>query len=335
MNVMPTLENSKLYFKDSFVFVGSMIISAMIIYPIIGIQGGIAWSSFAVLCTYSLYNAKPDRSNLFYVFFWMCIILSSIYIGKYLQLTIWFYLYLLILAYCYYIFFGRDPVFDRAIQYIIILSTMGTTMPHVAYGMPLGGAIGTFTALTICHYMLHKNHDLEAFRQSIFSIPLLKIQTHIIPSAIIYSFGMFACLWLPLQFGINKNFWATLTFILILTPKAQNVISNTILRLIGNLIAVSVLFFILEIPDSELVIPIALFAASFILPLCFGKNLIIVAFGVTCYSLVLVELAGYWHNPTTVLLLDRVIETIIGGMIAILASMLLKLCRLPIKAKLN
>lgn len=82
-------------FKDSFVFIGSMLISTAIIYPLIGIQSGIAWSSFAVLCTYSLYNAKPDRSNFLYVLLWMIIIMGSTYIGRFLHLSPWFYLYLL------------------------------------------------------------------------------------------------------------------------------------------------------------------------------------------------------------------------------------------------
>ena len=321
---MNLLKSLCLYFKDSFVFVGSMTISAAIIYPIIGLQGGIAWSSFAVLCTYSLYNAKPDRSNFLYVLFWMFLIMGSTYIGRLLHLSPWFYLYLLVIAYCYYFFFGRDPVFDRAIRFVIILSTIGTTMPHVTDGLPLGAVIGTLTALAVCHYMMRKHHDLEAFKQGIFTHELFKLETNIIPRALIYSIGMFICLWLPLYLGLNKNYWATLTFIMVMTPKAEKVMQNTCLRFLGSLVAVFVLYLIFQLPDSTAVIPIALFIFSFMLPLCFGKNFAIVTFGVTCYSLTLVELAGYWHNPTYSLLIDRMAETIIGGGIAIIASIILK-----------
>lgn len=48
---------SSLHFKDSFVFIGSIILSVLIASPFIGLQGAIAWTSFSVLCTYSLYNA--------------------------------------------------------------------------------------------------------------------------------------------------------------------------------------------------------------------------------------------------------------------------------------
>lgn len=314
-------------FKDSFVFIGSMLISTAIIYPLIGIQSGIAWSSFAVLCTYSLYSAKPDRSNFLYVLFWMIIIMGSTYIGRFLHLSPWFYLYLLIIAYCYYFFFGRDPVFDRAIRFVIILSTIGTTMPHITEGLPLGASIGTLTALSVCHYMMRKHKDLEAFKQGIFTHELFKLNTNIIPRALIYSLGMFICLWLPLYLGLNKNYWATLTFIMVMTPKAENVIHNTLLRFIGSLAAVILLFLLFQLPDSQQVIIIALFFFSFILPLCFGKNFAIVTFGITCYSLILVEIAGYWQNPAYTLLMDRILETCIGGFIAIIASIVLKFIR--------
>lgn len=313
--------------QDSFVFIGSMLISTALIYPIIGIQGGIAWSSFAVLCTYSLYNAKPDRSNLLYVSFWMLIIMSSTYIGRFLHLSPWFYLYLFIIAYCYYFFFGRDPVFDRAIRFIIILSTIGTTLPHITEGLPMGAFIGTVTALIVCHYMMRKHYDLAAFKQGIFTQDLFKLDTNIIPRAFIYSLGMFICLWLPLYFGLNKNYWATLTFIMVMTPKAENVVHNTLLRFIGSLAAVTLLFLLFQLPHIHDVIFIALFFFSFILPLCFSKNFAIVTFAVTCYSLVLVEISGYWQNPTYSLLMDRILETCIGGLIAIFTSIILKAIR--------
>jgi len=313
--------------RDSFVFTGSMLLSTVIIYPIIGIQGGIAWSSFSVLCTYSLYNAKPDQSDLLYISLWMFIIVGSTYIGRFLHLSPWFYFYLLIIAYCYYFFFGSDPVFDRAIRFVIILSTIGTTMPHITDGLPLGALIGSITALLICHYMTKKHYDLSAFKQGIFNQNLFKLNTNIIPRALIYSFGMFICLWLPLYLGLNKNYWATLTFIMIMTPKAESVVQNTLLRFIGSLAAVALLYLLFQLPNIHKVIIIALFLFSFILPLCFGKNFAIVTFAVTCYSLTLVEISGYWQNPTYSLLIDRVLETCIGGIIAILISIILKSIR--------
>lgn len=318
---------SQLSFKESTAFVSSMLISALIIYPLVGIQNGMAWSSFAVLCTYALYNAKPDRSNALYILLWLTIIMSSTYIGRFLHLTPPFYLYLFIITYCYYFFFGRDPVFDRAIRFVIILSTIGTTMPHITVGLPLGASVGSITALIICHYLMRKHNDLEAFKQGIFTYEIFKLNTNIIPRALIYSLGMFACLLLPLYLGVNKNYWATLTFIMVMTPKAETVIKNTLLRFLGSAIAVTILYFMFQVPDQQAIIVVAFVLFSFILPICFGKNIALVAFSVTCYSLTLIELVGYWHYPTESLLLDRLAETAIGGGIAILVSILLNAMR--------
>lgn len=322
------------FYKDSLVFVGSMLISALITAPFEGIQGSIAWTSFAVLCTYSLYNAKPNESNFFYVFFWMALVLLSTYIGQWLKLSWGFYLFLFVITYCYYFYFGRDPVFDRAIRFIILLSTMGTTLPDLTNGLPIGSAVGTLTALTVCHYLTRKNYDLNAFKQGIFTHSLFKLNTNIIPRATIYSLGMFACLLIPTYFGIDKIYWASLTFIMVMTPKADAVIHNTFLRFVGSIAAVILLYGVFQIPhihdfpiSISTIVLIALFVFSFILPLCFGHNFAIVTFGVTCYSLTLVELAGFWHDPTYTILIDRVIETMIGGTVAIIVSVLLKLMR--------
>lgn len=317
----------KVSFKSSIAFVSSMLISALIIYPLVGIQSGMAWSSFAVLCTYTLYNAKPDRSNVLYIAFWIFIIMGSTYIGRFLHLTPFFYVYLFIITYCYYFFFSRDPVFDRAIRFVIILSTIGTTMPHITVGLPLGATVGSLTALVICHYLMRKNLDLDAFKQGIFTYELFKLNTNIIPRAFVYSLGMFGCLLLPLYLEVNKNYWAIITFIMVMTPKAEAVIDTTIKRFVGSVIAVITLYFIFQVPDQKTVIVIAFVIFSFILPMCFGKNIILVAFGVTCYSLTLIELVGYWHYPTESLLFDRLAETAIGGGIAIVVSIILKAMR--------
>lgn len=320
-------------FKDSAVFLASMLLSSFIAAQFIDLRAAISWTSFSVLCTYSLYNAKPDRTNLLYVLFWMALILGSTYIGQLFHLSWKFYLYLFLISYFYYYFFGKDPVFDRAIRFVIILSTIGTALPEITEGLPIGAAIGTLSALLVCHYLLRKNIDLDAFKQGLFSHDLFKLNTHLFPRAFIYSFGMFLCLLIPHYLGIEKNYWATITFIMVMTPKAINVLHNTFIRFWGSLAAVLVLFGLFQIPhlDSDinnLYFMIALLLLfSFLLPLCFGKSFGIVTFGVTCYSLILVELSMYWQHPVLSLLMDRIVETIIGGIIAVITSFILKALR--------
>lgn len=324
---------NKIPFKDSIVFVTSMVVSALIAAQFIGLHAAIAWTSFSVLATYALYNAKPDRSNLLYVALWMILIFSSSYIGQLFHLTWKLYLFLFVLSYFYYYLFGRDPVFDRAIRFIIILATIGTALPKMNDGLAIGGAIGTISALLISHYLLRKEIDLEAFKQGIFTHDLFRLDTNLIPRAFIYSSGMFLSLIIPQMLGIEKNYWATITFLMVMTPKAMTVIHNTWLRFWGSVIAVIVLFILFQIsqhiPVNRLYIMIGLLLLfSFLLPICFKQSYLIVTLGVTCYSLVLVELTMYWdHPPMVELLIDRIIETFIGGVIAIVTSLILKVMR--------
>lgn len=321
------------YFKDSFVFLGSMILSALIAAQFMGLRGAIVWTSFSVLCTYSLYNAKPDRSNYLYLILWMTLVLGSAYVGQMLHLTWWFYLYLFVLSYFYYYLFGRDPVFDRAMRFVIILSTIGTALPKITDGLPIGSAIGTVSALIVCHFLLRKNMDLEAFKQGVFSQDLFRLQTHLIPRAFIYSLGMFLTLLIPHYLGIEKNYWATITFVMVMPPKASTVFRNSLLRFLGSIVAVLVLFLLFQVPQylpqmNETYYMIGLlFIFSFILPLSFTKGFTTVTFWVTCYSLVMVELGMYWNHPVLALLTDRIVETALGGIIAIITSWILKIMR--------
>ncbi|WP_051396313.1 FUSC family protein [Ignatzschineria larvae DSM 13226] len=321
------------YFKDSFVFLGSMILSALIAAQFMGLRGAIVWTSFSVLCTYSLYNAKPDRSNYLYLILWMALVLGSAYVGQMLHLTWWFYLYLFILSYFYYYLFGRDPVFDRAMRFAIILSTIGTALPKITDGLPIGSAIGTISALIVCHILLRKNMDLEAFKQGVFSQDLFRLQTHLIPRALIYSLGMFLTLLIPHYLGIEKNYWATITFVMVMPPKASTVFHNSLLRFLGSIVAVLALFLLFQVPQylpqmNETYYMIGLlFIFSFILPLSFTKGFTTVTFWVTCYSLVMVELGMYWNHPVLALLTDRIVETALGGIIAIITSWILKIMR--------
>lgn len=332
MPATPLSQKHHFHFKDSFVFVGSVVLSALIAMQFVSLRAAIIWTSFSVLSTYSLYNAKPDRSNLFDIVFWMIIISASTFVGVYFHLTWKLYLFLFVVSYFYYYLFGKDPVTDRAMRFIVVLTTIGTALPEITEGLPIGAAIGTFSALIVCHYLKRKNTDLSAFKQGIFTHDLFKLKTNLIPRSLIYSLGMSFALWLPHYLGIEKNYWATITFVMVMTPKATTVIQNTWKRFWGSIFAIGFLFLLFQIPhylhvDMEWFMLALLVAFSFILPLCFGPNYMWVTFGVTCYSLVLVEIAMFWTHPMMGILGDRIIETVIGGVIAIVTSWILRALR--------
>ncbi len=335
---MPTFI-SNFYHKNTagFVFLGSVLLSVMIATPLLGLRNSIAWTSFSVMYTYSLYNAKADASNLLNVFCWLIAIIGSAFITTHLHLSWAFYCYLLVLTYCYYYFYGVNPVFDRAMKFVIIFSTIGTAFSsgRILIDLPIGALIGTTTALIICHFLMRKKNDLNAFTLGGTSHDILKLKKNLIVRSVIYSCAMFMSLLIPQALGLGKIYWATLTFIMLVNPKSQGVFAQTVRRFIGSVLAVLLLyaiffgiyFFHLEAHMITIMIGMLL-ALSFIFPRLFvAKDYTIVTFGTTCYSLTLVELAAYWYHPNPILLYDRIAETLIGGTIAIIVGFILKKIR--------
>lgn len=321
-------------YLPSLVFVLSMTIAGLISIQFVNTRDGLVWASFSVLCTFALYNASRDKVNLLYIALFMVVILSSTFLGMLFQLGWQYYCFLFIITFIYYYQFGRGAVFDNGMRFIIILATIGTTMPAITNGLPIAGGLGIITALLVCSLLLHKAHDKNAFNLGLFQNERLTQSGKLIPRALFYSTALFLCMVLPDFFGFEKNYWALITFLMVLPPKTISVVKNSLYRFIGSVLAVLLLYLLFELPNY-FDLPINMirymillfFIFAFILPLCFGKSFLLVTFGMTAYSMLVVELAMYWDEPTPALLITRVIETFIGGMMAIIAGLFIKWIR--------
>lgn len=181
----------------------------------------------------------PIASNHLYVFFLMMIIMINNYIGYWLQLSWLFYVYLFAISCFFDITYGKDPVLDRAVRYIIMLSTIGTTLTSVSYELPVGYLIGTLTVLGVLFVLHLKNYDFTAFRNGLFSKELYTSKKHAVPRAFIYSTGMFLSLLIPEFLELGRIYWAPLTFVMVLNPKAEHVFKNTISRFAGSFLSVT------------------------------------------------------------------------------------------------
>lgn len=313
--------------KDGFIFLGSIIIAAAISYSIFGISG-VMWSSFSVLVTYTLYDARADRANHLYIFLWIVITIISTYIGSFLGLGPLFYIYLFGISYFFYLSFGKDPVMDRAVRYIIVLATIGTTLPHVSYELPASFIIGTVIALIILFGLSSKNIDFDAFRKGLFSRNVYSPGKNTLLRAFIYSTGMFLALLIPDFLHIGKPYWAPLTFVFLLNPKAEHILKMTLFRFWGSLLAVFSLSLLMMLPSNpSYTLLIYLVVVVFLYPSFLNENFAIKTFGISCLFLTLTETTFYWHDPTYSLLYNRIYETVIGGCMALLTSFILKRIR--------
>lgn len=148
------------------------------------------------------------------------------------------------------------------------------------------------------------------------------------PAAFIYSTGMFLSLLIPEFLELGRIYWAPLTFVMVLNPKAEHVFKNTISRFAGSFLSVILLMIMLATGyNASVVILISFFVISFFLPTFLDKNPVLRSFGVTFFVLAMTEISHYWNDPVYSPLFERLYETLIGGLLAIITSIILKQVR--------
>jgi len=318
---------NKILSIDNYVFLLSTLISSAICYfllsPMDAVLGGIS-----VFFTFVIYSAKPNNGDYAYTFFWIVIILLGCYVGIWLKLSVWFYLFLFAISSYYYISYQRDSFSDRAIPFMVIYASLGTTMKELNYQSAIAFLIGSIVALTVMG-IAHKNKiKFTAFKAGLFSKSFYITPTHIRLHALVYSAFLFLCLYLPDQMGFARPYWVPMTFIILLKPKEENLVKNTLTRFWGSIIGAITVVTILKVGAHYEVIKIVfLLVFIFLVPSFFKMSNLTKTFGTTTFVLLLLETSIYWHEPNYTLPDTRIFETFIGGALAIVASIVLRMMR--------
>lgn len=312
---------------DNFIFMSCALVSALICYLLLGAQN-ITLGVVSVMFTFIIFSAKPNSGDYAYTFIWLIIILIGCYIGIALKLSVGFYIFLFIISNYYYISFNRDPFSDRAIPFIVIYASLGTTMKGLGYDSAIAFIIGTVVALIIMGIAEKRKVEFTAFKTGLFSKTLYANPPHILISSLIYSSLLFLCLYLPEHFGLQRAYWSSMTFIILLKPKDQNTIKNTIDRFLGSVLGALVVLLILNIEGHYKLVNLIIIAVCvFLLPSFFKLANMLKAFGITVFILILLESAEFWRQPNYSLTYARIYETFIGGSLAVIGSILLKTLR--------
>jgi len=128
---------------------------------------------------------------------------------------------------------------------------------------------------------------------------------------------------------LYRAYWAPLTFIVLLRPKEVKILKTTCLRFIGSLLGalfIIALFNLISFTHIDLYFCI-LGVVVFLLPSFLKLNYTAKTFAITVFVLLLLEETEFLHDPTYLLPFSRVYETLIGGCVAIVASIVLSKLR--------
>ncbi|WP_392553399.1 FUSC family protein [Orbus wheelerorum] len=315
-------------FNDNGVFLITALINSMIGYCLFGVVG-VTFGILTVLFANIVYQAKDDSGNIFYMLFLLSLIIVGGAIGFILKLSIPFYLFLFLLSYFYYVTFNKDVYVDRIIPFFVIFSCMGTTLPSVSIELPLAYLTGVIVSLLMLTLLKRKKYDNAAFKNGLFAKGLYTSPDRLGLRAFIYSVFLFLSLAIPDYLGLYRVYWAPLTFIVLLRPLEVGIIKTTLSRFLGSILGAVFLFLMFHFvlfKNTYFDIVILVFVI-FLMPTFLKLNYVLKTFAITVFVLLLLEETEFWHDPTYLLPYSRVYETLIGGSIAICASLVLKLAR--------
>lgn len=311
-------------FRNNGVFLFIAILNSLICSSLFGITGAV-FGVLTVLFSHIIYEAKAEEGNVLYIGFLLLLVLAGAGIGYWLKLSVGFYVYLFCVSCFYYLVYNNDLYIDRTIPFLIIFSCLGTTLPTISLSMPLAYLTGVTLSLLCLALLKHKHFDNNAFRNGLFAKQTYTSDKNILLRAPVYSIFLFSSLAIPDYLGLYRAYWAPLTFIVLLRPKELNILKTTCFRFAGSALGalfIIVLFNMINFNHSYLYFGI-LAIVVFLLPSFLKLNYTAKTFAITVFVLLLLEETEFLHDPTYLLPFSRVYETLIGGSVAIVASVVL------------
>lgn len=313
--------------SESFYLTFCIIINFIITYYIAGIDATL-WSSLATLHSHTIFNKANQYRNISYSLLCSFFIFIISALGYYLGVGVLFFSLLFVAPFFYYQIYNIDSSLDMSIKYSMIFFIIGSTLNKADFdGYMIGLLIGTVVTLTF-YYSISKRRKISLFQIKKYII-LKKdaVSINLMKQSSVYALGLLACVMVSRGINVDHFFWAPLTFIFVLNPKLKNIVSLTRDRVIGTLLVVLILYFSFNAAALMPYIGFGLIAMfSFLIPISNKKKNNV--FGTVCLTglvLSLIEMSIYFNKTNYHLLSERILETLIGGIFAILAGYGIKL----------
>lgn len=313
--------------SESFYLSFYIMINFIITYYVAGIDATL-WSSLATLHSYTIFNKATRYRNIKYSLLCSVFIFASSALGYYTGVSLPFFLILFIAPLFYYQFYNIDSSLDMSIKYSMIFFIIGSTLNKQSFdGYMIGLLIGTVTTLLFC-YSLSERRRISLFQiKKYLSLRKNKMDFNLLSQSLVYATGLLACVLSSRAINVDHFFWAPLTFIFVLNPQLRNIVSLTRDRVIGTLIVVLILYYSFNVSALMPYVGFGLILLfSFLIPVSNKKKNNV--FGTVCLTglvLSLIEMSIYFNNTNYHLLSERILETLIGGVFAILSGYCIKL----------
>lgn len=312
--------------NDGLIFSGCILVSSTISYFLMGLDGA-SWAAIACIYAFNLFNAQNAFKNYYYVGIGFILILISASIGFFFKIGIPFYITLTIFSFFYYQMYGKDQMLDLTMKFMILMSIIASVLPQVDFIMLTAFFIGSTITTFTCYILSQKSPLNLKFITSLLDKSLFKFPQYIFYRALIFSIGLLASLIIPLYLELNHFYWTTLTYIFVLHPKTLKIMTITFERILGCFLSVVMLYLLLKLPFMPYSGIVLVLISAFLLPISYQYSYIIITFVTTTLILSIFKLITYSETLQTGLLIERIMETILGGIIAIVISFILKLFR--------
>lgn len=311
---------------NNYVFLIATLCSMLLSYILFGISS-LAFAAISVIHTFVIHSAKEKNGDYFYTLIWVVITILACYLGFKFKLSLIFYLLLFIISIYYYLSYSKDPLSDKAIPFVIVFITLGTTLTSVDYQMFIPYLIGGFVALLTMRIAYKNKLDFTGLTSGLFSSTLYANRNrNIILSAFVYSIFLLLSLFLPEYLGLKRAYWSSLTFVFLLPPQGKDILKNTIFRFLGGLLAAFAVVLVINIGSHTRFLGLIIITiAVFLYPTFNKSNKILKTFGLSFLILLLIEYSFFWTDPNYSLPDARIYETFIGGCIALTGGFVLNL----------
>lgn len=310
---------------DNYIFFIASLLAMLLSYAFIGVSG-IAFAVIAVIHTFAVYSAKDQNGDYVYTFIWLVITIAACYVGFYFKLTPLFYLFLFLVAIYYYLAYNKDPFSDKAIPFVVVLSTLGTTLSEVNLQMFVPYILGTVFTLIGFRLVYKDEWNIEGFKGGLFSKKLYANRNrNVLASALVFGVFLSLSMFLPHHWGLERVYWSSVTFIFLLPPGGTNIVKNTVLRFIGAVLASYAVVLIINVDHSRIFGFIVILALVFFFETAGKLGFLVKTFTISFLVLLLLEYSFFWDKPNYVMPDARIYETFIGGCLALLGSFALNL----------
>ncbi|EKT53098.1 FUSC family protein [Providencia sneebia] len=316
--------NGNTHFFDGVIYISCTLLSMLISWLFFDIQAAM-WAAFSIIYNHYIFSAHKGYKNFFYSLSWVTIVLLAMYVGNILQEGIPLYILLFLSSIIYFIYIDSSPVITISMKYVIIMLAVGVSFQKLPISDFLGFYIGCIVS-NIIYYLYSKKRKVGFFTLlRRLENPLKKLTKHVLFFALLYFIGVSLTVYIPRLYMFNFPYWALLTFVLVFTYDSKKSLVITLQRVVGSIIAALLVYFSFTSLPSPMIGWFSIIFFSFLLPISNGKNYTFVTFANTGLTLSIIEQMEYLGDLKYNILFDRVIETVIGCVVAVCISFLMEL----------